>query len=204
MTAAAATPSPIQAVLDGLAADLRVLSGVSHAQVWQGGWDELESARRLSFKAPAFLVSLVEFGVVHVAQTVRGRGGLAADQAPPQQVPAAGARTIPFRPDGAVRATVDVDVAVTCVAGGPTASGRAAAALELATRAVPVLVSHALRDVAGSNLDNSKLRDRGQSAVVLIGTREVCLAPPSGERQDVTRVDLRSRGAAAAVYEGGG
>ena len=102
-----------------------------------------------------------------------------------------------------MRATVDVDLAVTCVAGGPTASGRAAAALELATRAVPVLVSHALREVAGSNLDSSKLRDRGQSAVVLIGTREVCLDPPSGERPDITRVDLRSRGAAAAVYEGG-
>ena len=202
MTTAAAA-SPIQAVLDGLTADLRALAGVNHAQVWQGGWDELESAKRLSFKAPAFLVSLVEFGVVHVAQTVRGRGGLAADQAPPQQVPAAGAPGIAFRPDGAVRATVDVDLAVTCVAGGPTASGRAAAALDLATRAVPVLVSHALREVAGSNLDSSKLRDRGQSAVVLVGTREVCLDPPSGARPDITRVDLRSRGAISAVYEGG-
>ena len=198
---AAAVESPIQAVLDGLTADLHALSGVNHAQVWQGEWEELESARRLSFKAPAFLVSLVEFEVVHLAQTVRGRGRLAVDQAPPSRVPAAGARTIPFPADGAVRATVDVDVAVTCVAGGPTASGRAESALELATRAVPVLVSHALRQIAGSNLDGSKLRDRGQSAVVLVGTREVCLDPASVERQDLSRVDLASGGARDTVFE---
>ena len=191
MTASAPVPSsPVQAALDGLAGDLGALDGVRHAQVWEGSWDELESSKRLSFKAPAVLVSLVEFGVVHLAQTVRGRRRLAADEAPPHTVPAAGARTVPFQPDGMVRATVDAEIAVTCVADDPRAADRAAAALDLATRAVPVLVAHALRDVAGSNLDSSKLRDRGQSAFVLVGRREICLDPAGGDRQELTRIDL--------------
>ena len=204
MTAAAASPpSAILAVLEGLRDDLAALDGVLHAQVWEGSWDELESSKRLSFKAPAVLVSLVEFGVVHLAQTVRGRRGLAVDQAPPRAVPAAGSPTIPFPADGAIRATVDVEVAVTCVADAGRAADRAAAALDLATRAVPVLAAHALRDIAGSNLDSSKLRDRGQSAVVLVGSREVCLDPPPADRQALDRVDVISGADRSTVYEGG-
>ena len=199
--AAVVAPSPIRDALEALTGDLRALDGVLHAQLWEGSWDELESAKRLSFKAPAVLVSLVEFGVVHLAQTVVGRGRLAASQAPPARVPAAGSAAIPLRPDGVVRATVDAEIAVTCVAAAPSAEARAAASLELATRAVPVLVAHALRDVAGSNLDSSKLRDRGMSAVVLVGSREVCLDPPAGERQDLERVDVRPGGTA---YPAGG
>lgn len=179
----------IQDALDRLAADLGALAGVAHAQVWQGEWDALESGGQISFQAPAMFVSLVEFGVVHVAQTVRGRGRVAVDQE--REVPAAGGQTIAFPVDGDVRATVDVEVAVTCVASGPGAAGRAETALDLATRAIPVLVAHAVRNLAGSNLDSPKLRGRGQSAVVLVGTREVQLdPPPPAGRWPAARVDV--------------
>ena len=197
----------IQGALDRLAADLGDLDGVNHAQVWQGEWDALESGGQISFQSPAVFVSLVEFGVVDVAQTVRGRGRLAADPAPPRAVPAAGARTIAFRPDGDVRATADVEIAVTCVVSGSTAAGRAETALDLAARAIPVMIGHALRRISGSNLDSAALRGRGQSAVVLIGTRAVQLDPPPAARQTLARVDVVSGAGAGAGHEtvfGGG
>ena len=141
----------IRAVLDALANDLRALTDVRDAQVWQGEWEALASGRRLSFRTPAALVSLIEFGVIDVAQAVAGHGRLAAAD-PPRRVPAAGRRDIPFAPDGVVRATVEAEIAVTCVAGGSGAAERAAESLDLAARAVPVLVRHALRDIVGSNL----------------------------------------------------
>lgn len=207
----------IQAVLDRLAVDLGALSGVNHAQVWQGEWDALESGGRISFQVPAVFVSLVEFSIVHVAQTVRGRGRLAAYPAPPpppepgepppepdpRRTWLRGRGPAAFTPDGGARATADVEIAVTCVAGGPSASGRAETALELATRTVPVLVSHALRNVAASNLDSTALRGRGQSAVVLVGTREVQLDPPAGDQQTLTRVDFLSGQARETVFEEG-
>lgn len=211
----------IQAALDALRDDLGALQGVETAQVWQGEWDALASGGQVSYRPPALFVSLVEIQVVDVAQTVLGRRQMAAepgrpadpgppprDAVPPAAVPPAGARIIPWRLDGAVRATVDVEIAVTCVASGSTAAARAETALELAGRAIPVMIGrHALRRISGTNLDSPALRRQGHSAVVLVGSREVELDPPDGRQPKPARVDVVAGGAPGGrretVFEGG-
>ena len=188
-----AAQTPVQAVLDALARDLGELDGVKQARVWEGAWDALESPGQLSLPSPAVLVSLVDFEIVHVGQTIDGRGGLPAS---PARIPPSAGGALSFRPDGVVRATADVEIAATCIAADPGAGKRAATALDLATRAVPVLVRRALLDIAGANLDSSKLRVRGLSAVVLVGRREICLAPAGEDRRDPARVDVIGTGGA--------
>ena len=181
-----AAQTPVQAVLDALARDLGELDGVKQARVWEGAWDALESPGQVSLPSPAVLVSLVDFEIVHVGQTIDGRGGLPAS---PARIPPSGG-VVSFRPDGVVRATADVEIAATCIAADPGAGKRAETALDLATRAVSVLVRHALLQIAGANLDSLKLRARGLSAVVLVGRREICLAPAGEDRRDPARVDV--------------
>lgn len=200
----------IQAALDALRDDLGALQGVETTQVWQGEWDALASGGQVSYRPPATFVSLVEIRVVDVAQTVRGRRQMAAEpgraaepgwpdsEVPPAAVPpaGAGARIIPWHLDGAVRVTVDVEIAVTCVASGSTAAARAETALDLAARAIPIMIGrHALRGISGTNLDSPALRRQGHSAVVLVGSREVELDPPGGRQPEPVRVDVVAGGA---------
>lgn len=185
------TATPIQAVLEAIKADLATVDGVKAAKVWEGGWEALESHKQVSLPAPAVLVSLIEFEVVHLGQTIAARGQLTASPAPTPPSP--------LRQDGAVRATVEAEIAVTVLAASPDAGKRAETALDVATRAVPVLVSHALLDVGGANLDSPKLRERGLSAFVLVGRREICLAPPGGDRQTPTRVDAADAGGGRTI-----
>lgn len=170
--------TPPARLLDALRDSLSGLEGLREAQVWDGDWDPLESPRQMSFQAPAAVVSLIEFGVVRLGQTVAGLGAAAADPSPRLAVAAPAGGSVPLAADGVVRATVDVEVAVAVIAARPGATKRAATALDFASRAVPVLIAHGLRDVTGSNLASPVLRSKGLSGVVLVGHREVELDPP--------------------------
>lgn len=157
---------------------------VRQVQPWQGSWDAVESPRRVSLATPAALVSALGCRVVHVAQAVAGAGRLIAGDSPRPVPPSA------FELDGIARVTVEVEIASVFISAVPGAGKRGAAAIDLAMCAVPVLVAHALRDIEGSAVDSSALRDKGLSAVVLVGVREFMLNAPSVDRAPLAQVDL--------------
>ena len=155
----------------GLANHLPDLRAV---RVWEGSWDTLESASQVSLRTPAALVSLIDFEVVSLGTAVAGADALKAAGPGDALSPAPPIR---LRPQPSARAIVAAEIAVTVLAADPDAGKRAAAALDIAERALPVLAWHGLTGLAGTNLDTPALRKRGLSAVAIVGRRELDLSP---------------------------
>ena len=96
--------------------------------------------------------------------------------------------------------TVRAEIAVTVVTAQPSAPRRAAAALALAERAIPVLVDAALTDVTGTNLYSEALAANGLTAFALVGRREIALAPEAPDRQAPAQVDAVRAASRETVY----
>ncbi len=147
---------------DATAAPLDTLHTV---EVWDGAWDVLASPRRMSFRAPAALVSATAFELVD-----RGRPAF-----PPRQLQRGDEPPPPCL-------QVRVDVALTFVSDDPSASQRARDVLELAAAALPLLIDAAVEDpIRGTNLYAKTLYEAGMSAFALLGRRtvELAAAPPA-------------------------
>ena len=180
----------IQAALDALVQRAEGAGGapgladavpdLKSVRTWEGPWDAMLSPQRLSVRTPAALVSLVDLVVVDVGRTLAGVGRLAPSSAE-------GGRAVDERP----RPTCRLEVAVTILAAESGAKQRAAAVLELAEQAIPVMVDHALEGIYGTNLDSDKLRQKGISAFTLVGYREVELRAAEVERELPSRVDAQ-------------
>ena len=128
----------------------------------------MASPRRVSVRTPAALVSLVDLVVVDVGRTLEGRGALS----PPER------RTAEAKP----RPTCRLEVAVTLLLKGSDVPERTAKMFDLAELALVVMVNHGLEHLAGQNLNNDKLREKGLSAFVMSGFREIEIRPRrSGE-----------------------
>lgn len=182
----------IQRVLDGLVrragADdppglADAVAGLRSVRTWEGPWDALASPGRASVVCPAALVSLVDLTVVALGRTVDGlrtlAPGGAVDVPPPRRTPAA------------PRPTCRLEIAVTLLGGGSGARDRAAGLLDLVEEVLVVMVGHAVEGIVGTNLDTDKLRMKGLSAFVLVGRREIEIAPADEPRQVPAAVDTR-------------
>ena len=171
----------IQAVLEDLVTRLRALEGLKAVELWDGAWDALKSPTRVSLRHSAALVSLIDLEIA-----TRGLA-LAAGQ-------------LTARPPLAPAPIVRAEIAVTLVTAQPSAPRRAAAALALAERAIPILVEAALTDVTGTNLYSEALAANGLTAFALVGRRDVALAPTAPARQAPAQVDAVRADARETVY----
>ena len=152
-------------------------AGLKSVRVWEGEWDAVASPNRVSIQTPAALVSLIDLAVVDVGRTIEGRGVLS----PPER------RTAEARP----RPTCRLEVAVTLLLKGSDVLLRTKQMFDLAELALAVMVNHGLEHLAGQNLNNDKLRQKGLSAFVLSGFREIEIEPAAPERELPSRVDVR-------------
>ncbi len=172
----------LQGVLEDLVERLRgALPDLKTVEVWDGAWDVLKSPTRASLRQSAALVSLIDLEIASrnlaLAPGQLRAGGLTAS-AP----------------------TVRAEIAVTVVTAQPSAPRRAAAALALAERAIPVLVDAALTDVTGTNLYSEALAANGLTAFALVGRREIELRPEAPDRQTPAQVDAVRAQARETVY----
>lgn len=157
------------------------LGDLCETTVWDGAWDALASPKRHSFPALAAMVSLTGFTLVH-----RGQGILEpqrlhrprADGEPP--CPPVYDTGESSRPPPCPQARLDV--AVTFISAHPQAECRAMEVLDLAERAVPVMIEAAIEDIRGTNLYGPALYEAGMTAFALLGGRRVELAPPLPDR----------------------
>ena len=163
-----------------------VAAGLESVRVWEGEWDALASPKRVSILTPAALVSLIDLAVVDVGRTLEGLGALT----PPAR------RTAESRS----RPTCRLEVAVTLLMKEPDVLARTKRMFDLAELALVVMVNHGLEDLAGQNLNNDKLRDRGLSAFVMSGFREIEIEPATPERELPSRVDVRRQLSIKTVY----
>ena len=172
----------VEGAADGAAAGLRsAVPGLKSVDVWEGPWDALASPQRASIQTPAALVSLIDLVVVDIGRTAVGLRSL---------TPAGGATVPPVRRTAAPRPTCRVEVAVTLLAAGGDVAERAATLVDLAEQTLVVMVDHALERIEGANLSNDKLRQKGLSAFVLSGFREIEIQPADEERELPSRVDV--------------
>ena len=161
-----------QDVLEDLVERLRgALPDLKTVEVWDGAWDVLKSPTRASLRQSAALVSLIDLEIASrnlaLAPGQLRAGGLTAS-AP----------------------TVRAEIAVTVVTAQPSAPRRAAAALALAERAIPVLVDAALTDVTGTNLYSEALAANGLTAFALVGRGP---RPPTARRRPRSTPSARRR-----------
>ena len=194
----AALEALVRRTVDGAPPGLAdAVSGLKSVQVWEGAWDTLASPQRLTVQTPAALVSLIDLAVIDVGRTVQTRGPLTVRGSGGNVV------TIPPSPREAetvVRPTCRVEIAVTLISSQPGAAARAEGVLELAEQALPVMVAHALENIEGTNLESDALRKRGMSAFLLLGRRELELAPADPARVLPGRVDVRGSTVTRTIY----
>ena len=172
--------------------------GLKTVQIWEGEWDTLAGPKRLSVRTPAALVSLIDLVVVDLGRTLATRRALAPRG--PQDTVVAMPPT-PHVVAAAARPTCRIEVAVTVLSGGSKVETRAAGVLTLAEQILPVMVDHALEALEGTNLNSDALRKAGLSAFVLVGRREIEIAPADPARVLPSAVALRGTvGAAETVY----
>ena len=171
--------------LDDADAGLRG-AGLKSVKVWEGEWDAVASPKRVSIRTPAALVSLVDLVVVDIGRTLEGRGVLP----PPER------RTA----EPKARPTCRLEVAVTLLLKGSDVPERTAKMFDLAELALVVMVNHGLEYLAGQNLNNDKLREKGLSAFVISGFREIEIRPAEPERELPSRVDVVRQLSVRTVY----
>ena len=174
----------VEGAADGAPAGLRTaVPGLKSVDLWEGSWDALASPGRVSIPTPAALVSLIDLVVVGIGRTVVGLGSL---------TPAGGASVPPVRraAEPRPRPTCRIEVAVTLLAAGGDVAGRAATLVDLAEQAMVAMVDHALEHIEGANLNSDMLRQKGLSAFVLSGFREIEIQPADPEVELPARVDV--------------
>jgi len=166
----------VQELLETQLADrLRgALPDLCETTVWDGAWDALASPKRHSFPALAAMVSLTGFTLVHRGQHICDASQLHRPRAagsPP--CPPVYDTSDPPPPTPQAR----LNVAVTFISAHPAAERRAMEVLDLAERAVPVMIQAALEDIRGTNLYGPALYEAGMTAFALLGGRTVEIAP---------------------------
>ena len=193
--------------LEELVRRLRAELDLKTAEVWDGPWRALADAGRLSVAMPAALVAVNALEVAHLARPRFHPGGLRAATAgnPPHEFPAPhqGAPTAdpPTSPPLTVHARVELGV--TMLASDASASDRAARVAHLAEAALPVLAGFALEEIRGTNLYTKALYGKGLAAFMLIGRRDIELAPgPPGRvpPEQVEAIETGPCGARETVY----
>ena len=161
-------------------------AGLKSVLVWEGEWDAVASPNRKAILTPAALVSLIDLAVVDVGRTIEGLRTLP----PPSR------RT----PEERSRPTCRLEVAVTLLMKGSDVLVRTRQMFDLAELALVAMVNHGLEHLAGQNLNNDKLREKGLSAFVMSGFREIEIAPADTARTLPSRVDVRRRLSTTTVY----
>ena len=161
-------------------------AGLKSVRVWEGEWDALASPKRESILTPAALVSLIDLAVVNVGRTLEGLGSLSIPAGRPAE--------------SRSRPTCRLEVAVTLLMKMPDVRQRTKLMFNLTELALVVMVNHGLEHLAGQNLNNDKLRDKGLSAFVISGFREIEIRPAAAERQLPSRVDVRRQLSIKTVY----
>lgn len=186
--------SALAATLDELVRRLDVELEVKTASIWDGPWASLQDAGRLSVAMPAALVSLNSFDVSHRARRRFRPGQLRAATAgnPANEFPAPGQGAPAADPatSTALEAHVRAELAVTLLAADPKASARASRVAHLAEAAVPVLVGYGLVDIRATNLYTRALYQKGVTAFMVAGARDVELGAGPSARSPPERVDL--------------
>ena len=151
-----------------------------------GPWHALADPGRLSIAMPAALVSLNALEISRLARPrfrpgqLRGvTGGDPANEFP---APGQGADASDPPTSPAPTPHVRIELGVTMLASDPKSSDRAARVAHLAEAAVPVLVGYALEGIRGTNLYTKALYAKGLAGFLLVGRREVELAPSAPPR----------------------
>ena len=150
-------------------------AGLKSVRVWEGEWDALASPKRETILTPAALVSLIDLAVVDVGRTL----GLGVLSSPAQRTA-----------EPKSRPTCRLEVAATLLLKMPDVRVRTKLMFDLAELALVVMVNHGLEHLAGQNLNNDKLREKGMSAFVISGFREIEISPAAPERELPSRVDV--------------
>ena len=192
---AARTYGVLAETLDELARRLAVEIELKTAEVWDGPWHTLQDPGRLSVAMPAALVSLNTLELSHLARRRYHPGQIRAATGgnPPNEFPAPGQGAAPGDNPPASPAPaphVRIEIGVTLLAADPKSSDRAARVAHLAEAAVPVLVGYALEGIRGTNLYTKALYGKGLAGFLLVGHRDVELAPSPLPRTLPQRVDL--------------
>ena len=196
-------PGALRTALAELARRLKLELALSSADLWDGAWHALKDPGRISLATPAALVSATGFEVSRQAMSryLPGqlRGATAGD--PPDVFPRPGQFEGGTRGDAMRFPSAELhlrpDIAVTFVSAAPGSAERAGAVLDLAERALPVLVGFSLRELSGSSLYTPALAERGLACFVVVGHRDVDGTPAPPPRQPPEQVDL-VEGAAGA------
>ena len=166
------------------------VAGLKSVRVWEGEFDALAGPKRESILTPAALVSLVDLAVVDVGRTLKGLGSLSIPAGRPAE--------------SRSRPTCRLEVAVTLLMKMPDVRQRTKLMLDLAELALVVMVNHGFEHLAGQNLNNDKLREKGLSAFVISGFREIEISPADPERELPSRVDVRRQLSLKTVLPGAG
>ena len=179
------------------------------AETWDGAWDPAASVARMSLKSPALLVGMLGFAIEDEdllaldalgvsAAGATGPGQLVSRERHAEVAAADAGRQGAAPPEPPATPVLGLQpqlrLAATVVVGGGTLSSRSEQALDLLPALVRVAVADAWHGLGVEALVSPELRNKGVTAVVLAGWRQLTILPELAARPDASSLDVHAEG----------